>query len=125
MSGNRTILQLPVVRHFVLFLWTHPCHCNDGSKLESIWNRMDKHIDADGWCPQNNWRKVPCNHNSTACADTYYAEHNSSGPGGSPNGRVAWSHQLTQSQVKSWTPQRVLRGWIPPPVHAFAKSLKK
>ena len=47
---------------------------------------------------------------------SYYAEHNSSGPGADPSGRVAWSHQLTQNQADLWAPQRVLRGWTPPSV---------
>ena len=80
---------------------------------------MDKHISADGWCPQNSWRKIPCNASDTICADTFYAEHNSSGPGANPTGRVKWSHQLTEQEAEQWSPQRVLRGWTPPAFTSF------
>ncbi|MEO6391712.1 MAG: pectinesterase family protein [Pyrinomonadaceae bacterium] len=47
---------------------------------------------------------------------SFYAEYNSTGPGANVAARVAWSHQLTKSQVKPITWQRVLAGsdgWNP------------
>ena len=93
----------------------------DGATVvyDNVW--MDHHIAPAGWTPQNNWRKIPCQPNSTVCADTFYAEHNSSGPGSSTEGRVKWSHQLNATQMEAWTPVEVLRGWAPRAPHTFTE----
>jgi pectinesterase len=85
----------------------------DGATViyDSCW--MDRHIAPDGWEPQNNWRKIPCHQNDSRCADTFYAEHNSLGPGANSSARVKWSHQLTIATMEQWSPLRVLRGWVP------------
>ena len=86
----------------------------DGATVvySNVW--MDKHIAPAGWCPENHWRKVPCFPTNETCADTFYAEFNSSGPGANASGRVQWSHQLTAAEADDWTPEKVLRGWVPP-----------
>ena len=76
---------------------------------------LDRHIAAQGW---NSWH-MRCAQASTKCAETYYAEHNSTGPGANASARVAWSHQLTPSEVAQWTVRRVMRGWSPPHPSAF------
>ena len=55
-------------------------------------------IVPDGW---DNWRS-PAKE-----LTVYYAEYRSSGPGAAPGQRVAWSHQLTDAQAATYTPQRV------------------
>ena len=55
---------------------------------------LGKHIRAEGW---DNWRKA--DNEKTA----YYAEYKSKGPGANPTGRVAWSHQLTDEEVKIYS----------------------
>jgi pectinesterase len=55
---------------------------------------LGKHIRAEGW---DNWRKA--DNEKTA----YYAEYKSKGPGANPAGRVAWSHQLTDEDVKIYS----------------------
>jgi len=45
-----------------------------------------------------------------------YAEFNNTGPGANPRARVAWSRQLTKSEAKAITVEKVLRGtdgWNP------------
>ena len=91
----------------------------DGATVvyDNVW--MDAHIAPAGWTPQNNWRRTPCEPNMTVCADTFYAEHNSTGPGSGAEARVKWSHQLTAEQAAQWAPVHVLRGWVPPAPHTF------
>ena len=43
----------------------------------------------------------------------YYAEYKNSGVGFTPAQRVAWSHQLTDEEVKNYTLANVLAGWNP------------
>jgi pectinesterase len=60
-----------------------------------------------GW---NNWK------DPTREKTARYAEFNSSGPGGKPEGRVPWSRQLTKAEVENITVQKVLGGtdgWNP------------
>jgi len=73
---------------------------------------MGDHITPAGW---NDWHRVS-NHSTAR-----YSEYHSTGPGGSPAGRVPWSHQLTDDQAKAITIQAVLaRGdnWDPESVAA-------
>jgi pectinesterase len=60
-----------------------------------------------GW---NNWK------DPTREKTARYAEFNSSGPGGNPEGRVPWSRQLTKVEADNFTVQKVLGGtdgWNP------------
>jgi len=59
---------------------------------------LGKHIRAEGW---DNWRKA--DNEKTA----YYAEYKSKGPGANPAGRVYWSHQLTDEQVKIYSKEQI------------------
>ncbi len=68
---------------------------------------MDSHIRPRGW---NNWRDP--NKEQTA----FYAEHNSTGPGADPAGRVSWSRQLTVEQAEEFSKANWLGGeddWVP------------
>lgn len=76
----------------------------------SVW--MDAHIAPAGWYPW--WTQ--CSATNASCADTFFAEFNSTGPGGASaaGARVKWSRQLTATVAAQWTTGRVLRGWTPP-----------
>lgn len=71
---------------------------------------MDRHIASTGW---NSWYNR-CSGDAATCADIFYAEFNSSGPGANAAGRVSWSHQLTADEAAAWTVTSVLHGWTPP-----------
>lgn len=59
---------------------------------------MGKHIKTEGW---HNWSKPH------AEKTAFYAEYNSKGPGASKN-RVAWSHQLSNSEAAKYTVENLL-----------------
>jgi pectinesterase len=59
---------------------------------------LGKHIRPEGW---DNWRNV------TNVKTAYYAEYKSKGPGANPAGRVAWSHQLTDEEVKIYSKEQI------------------
>ncbi|MFT3738114.1 MAG: pectinesterase family protein [Breznakibacter sp.] len=61
---------------------------------------MDEHIVPEGW---HNWGKPE--REKTA----FYAEYRSSGNGANPNGRVAWSHQLTKKEIKKYTVKNIFK----------------
>lgn len=61
---------------------------------------MGNHIRKEAW---NNWSKTDAEKAS------FYAEYNCSGPGFQPQSRVAWSHQLTKSEAKEYTLEKILR----------------
>lgn len=65
---------------------------------------MDKHIVADGW---NNWK------NTANESTVRYSEYNSTGPGANVNGRVKWSHQLTEEDLKKFSLDNILGKWKP------------
>ncbi len=65
---------------------------------------MDKHIIPEGW---NNW-KNPANE-----ATARYAEYNSSGPGGNPEGRVKWAKILTGTEAGKYTMENIFGTWKP------------
>ncbi|WP_205509141.1 pectinesterase family protein [Longitalea arenae] len=65
---------------------------------------MGQHISAIGW---DNWRN-PANEKTA-----FYAEYNSKGPGANPEGRAAWSHQLTKKQAKEYTLKNIFGDWDP------------
>lgn len=62
------------------------------------------HIIAGGW---NNW-KNPANELTAR-----YAEYKSTGPGANPEGRVKWSKELSDDEVKAYTLKNIFRGWDP------------
>jgi len=65
---------------------------------------MSEVIRPEGW---QQWNKTDIS------ITARYAEWHSTGPGGSPNGRVPWSKQLTDDEARTITVKRVLGGWNP------------
>lgn len=63
---------------------------------------LDKHIKPEGW---HNWGKPDAEKTS------YYAEYKSTGPGANAKQRVAWSHQLTDEQVKDYSLEKIFGDW--------------
>lgn len=62
---------------------------------------LGDHIRREGW---HNWNK------EDAEKTTFYAEYGSKGPGAaSAKERVKWSHQLTERQLRQYTPENVLK----------------
>jgi pectinesterase len=59
---------------------------------------LGKHIRPEGW---DNWR------NAANEKTAYYAEYKSKGPGANPSGRVVWSHQLTDEEVKIYSKELI------------------
>jgi pectinesterase len=75
----------------------------------TVWLRceMGRHIRPEGW---HNWNN-PDNEKTAR-----YAEYRSSGPGANPGARIPWSRQLTRSEAKRYTIERVFArhdGWNP------------
>lgn len=60
---------------------------------------MGAHIKEEGW---HNWEK------RHAEETTFYAEYNSSGPGGVCDRRVKWSKQLTEKEAREFSLENVL-----------------
>jgi pectinesterase len=72
---------------------------------------MGNHIRKEGWDPWAGDKMFP-DKEKTA----YYAEHNSSGDGSSPDTRVAWARVLDDQQIKKYTVANILKGcddWNP------------
>lgn len=70
---------------------------------------MDAHITPEGWHPWPGDKNFP-DKEKTA----FYAEHGSRGAGAKDlSKRVAWSHQLKKSSVKTYNKEKVLNGWKP------------
>ncbi|MCJ8167030.1 pectinesterase family protein [Pontibacter sp. E15-1] len=65
---------------------------------------LGRHIRPEGW---HNWSKPDAEQTA------YYAEYNSSGPGGAPEARVKWAHQLTEAQAKDYTLANIFGDWEP------------
>lgn len=63
---------------------------------------LDKHIKPEGW---HNWDKPDAEKTS------YYGEYNSKGPGANANGRVAWSHQLTEDELLKFSWEGMFGDW--------------
>ncbi|HEU6448022.1 MAG TPA: pectinesterase family protein [Verrucomicrobiae bacterium] len=63
---------------------------------------MSDAIRPEGW---NDWKK---SHETIR-----YAEFNSTGAGANPTNRVTWAKQLTRTEAKKITAEKVLRGWDP------------
>jgi pectin methylesterase-like acyl-CoA thioesterase len=62
------------------------------------------HIKAEGW---SNWN------NTENYKTARYSEYNNYGPSSGPAGRVGWSKQLNDEEVKRFTLANVFRGWNP------------
>ncbi|TDE02693.1 pectate lyase [Flavobacterium hiemivividum] len=60
---------------------------------------MGKHILPEGW---HNWSKPD------AETSSFYAEYKCTGEGYQPKNRVAWSHQLKNSEAKKYTIENIL-----------------
>lgn len=60
---------------------------------------LGSHIVPEGW---DNWSNKEAERNS------FYAEHNNSGPGYIPKKRVIWSHQLSQREAKDYDKKTIL-----------------
>jgi len=69
-----------------------------------IRTQMDNHILPAGW---DNWRSA--DNEKTA----FYAEYKSSGDGARTEGRVTWSHQLTEQEAAWYTVEHILGEWDP------------
>lgn len=74
------------------------------SKAVYINCELPKLIKTEGW---DNWRKQ--SNEKTA----YYAEYKNKGEGFNPDQRVAWSHQLSEEEVKRYTTDLIFKGWNP------------
>lgn len=77
------------------------------ARVVYINTEMGRHITAPGW---ENW-KNPENEKTA-----YFAEYKSTGPGANPQGRVAWSHQLTAKEAKQYTLKAIFAAsepWLP------------
>ncbi|WP_237487832.1 pectinesterase family protein [Hufsiella arboris] len=61
-------------------------------------------ITPSGW---NNWGKE--SNEKTA----FFAEYKNTGQGANPTKRVAWSHQLSESEAANYNLTAILRGWKP------------
>jgi len=60
---------------------------------------MDEHIKSEGW---HNWNK-PESENTV-----FYAEYNSSGPGGKTDRRVPWAKILTKEEAGEYTVEKII-----------------
>lgn len=65
---------------------------------------MAAHIRPEGW---NNWG------NTANEATAFYAEYKSIGPGYQAGKRVAWSKQLSDTEVQEYTVEKILGTWKP------------
>lgn len=63
---------------------------------------LGEHIHPEGW---QDWKKTH--------GHFYYGEFNSYGPGANPEGRVDYSHQLSEAELAAYAPEIVLDGWVP------------
>jgi pectinesterase len=63
---------------------------------------LGEHIRPEGW---HNWSKPEAEKTAR------YMEYKNMGPGANPAARVAWSHQLNDEEVKSFTVANVLKGF--------------
>ncbi|WP_408960274.1 pectinesterase family protein [Natrinema sp. 74] len=68
---------------------------------------LGDHIRPRGWEP---WDE-PEHGDKTKTA--FFAEHDNSGPGYTPDQRVDWSHQLSETEATAYTRAHVLSGWNP------------
>ena len=64
---------------------------------------MDSFIKPEGW---HNWEKPDAEKTS------FFAEYKNTGRDASVIQRVSWSHQLTDVEVKAFTPENILGTWV-------------
>jgi pectinesterase len=64
---------------------------------------MGSFICPEGW---HNWDKPDTE------KTTYFAEYKNTGLGALVNQRVIWSHQLSDEEAKSFTPENILGNWV-------------
>ena len=84
--------------------------------LKNTW--LGQGVDPLGWSDwgHNCTAAQPHQRAQTWCADVFYAEYNSTGPGAAHlDRRVWWSYQLDQAGASAWTKEGVLGGWTPVP----------
>lgn len=73
------------------------------AKVAFVNCEMGSFIKPEGW---HNWDKP------TAEKTSFFAEYNNTGPGASVFQRVTWSHQLTDDEVATFTPENILGEWV-------------
>jgi pectinesterase len=66
---------------------------------------LSRIIKPEGW---NNWGN-PGNEKTA-----FFAEYKNTGNGSDIKNRVGWSYQLTDKQVKDYTPEKILGDWVIP-----------
>jgi pectinesterase len=71
------------------------------AKVVYIRTEMEQQIVPTGW---DNWRN-PDNEKTA-----FFAEYKSTGPGANDAGRAVWSHQLTSTEIKTYTIKNILSG---------------
>lgn len=76
----------------------------DYAKTVFINTEMGDHIRPEGW---HNWSRPE------AERTTFLGEAGSTGPGASGTGRVDWSYQLKEKEVKKYTLENIFNGWDP------------
>ncbi|WP_347330544.1 pectinesterase family protein [Marinimicrobium locisalis] len=69
------------------------------AQIVFINTQMGEHIRPEGW---HNWS------NPEAERQSFYAEHNSLGPGAASTERVSWSHQLTEADAERYSLKTIL-----------------
>lgn len=76
----------------------------DDARTVFINCELGEHVKPEGW---HNWGKRYAEKRS------FYAEYQSTGPGANAEGRVGWSHQLTDAQARKYTLDAVFGDWDP------------
>lgn len=51
----------------------------------------------------------------------FFAEYKNTGDGARIDGRVGWSHQLTEAQAAEYTPEKILGDWVIPDLNVNSK----
>ena len=64
---------------------------------------MGNFISPEGW---SNWQ------GTDSYKTAYYAEYKSSGEGGTIQGRVSWSHQLSKEEADQYTMENIFAGSV-------------
>ena len=73
------------------------------AKTVFMFCNLDNQVAPEGW---SNWGKVENE------KTTYYAEYKNTGAGAATNARVAWAHQLTDSEASRYTLQYIFGDWM-------------
>lgn len=72
------------------------------AKTVFLYCYLGEHIHPEGW---DDWDKTH--------GHFYYGEYHSYGPGANPDTRAEFSHQLDETALAYYSPERVLDGWLP------------